>query len=73
MAVYINPAGRSPCYGCGDRHLLCHTTCEDYLDFRKMADDFNAEQLKQNQIRFCSVDSRRHGLKDRTRGNRVDD
>lgn len=26
---------QSPCKGCPDRHLLCHSTCEKFLEYRK--------------------------------------
>ena len=25
----------TPCYGCFNRHILCHADCHEYLDFKK--------------------------------------
>lgn len=25
----------APCYGCFNRHILCHADCHEYLDFKK--------------------------------------
>lgn len=28
----------APCKDCPDRHYLCHSTCEKYLEFRRQKD-----------------------------------
>ncbi len=30
-----------PCLNCNKRHLGCHSTCEDYISFRKERDKYN--------------------------------
>lgn len=29
------PNESAPCYQCSDRHLGCHTTCEQYKEYNK--------------------------------------
>jgi len=37
------------CKGCMNRHLGCHSSCEIYLDFRKMKDiEYEGRKLKQD-------------------------
>ena len=34
-----NNRPQSPCKGCENRYVGCHSTCEDYLDFRGRSDE----------------------------------
>lgn len=36
-----------PCYNCDKRHSLCHSSCEDYLRFRKMLDERKNKEKEQ--------------------------
>ena len=33
----------APCKGCEKREVGCHATCEDYLTYRELKDEQNAE------------------------------
>ena len=37
---------KSPCLGCGHRSVCCHSTCKEYLEFRKVADAERKKRLK---------------------------
>lgn len=37
---------KSPCYGCNDRHMLCHSDCSRYEEFRGEVDAYNARLYK---------------------------
>ena len=39
---------KAPCKGCADRKLGCHSSCEEYLEFRKAQDEIN-EQRKSKE------------------------
>ena len=30
---------KSPCFGCGEREVGCHSLCEKYIDFRFIYDE----------------------------------
>lgn len=38
----------SPCKGCKERTLGCHSNCDEYLDYRHKVDAENKEKEKQN-------------------------
>ena len=38
--------GDTPCFGCGDRQLGCHSKCEKYKEFQAR----NAKIRKRNQL-----------------------
>lgn len=37
---------KAPCYGCKDRHLLCHSDCAKYAEFRDEIDEYNDTRYK---------------------------
>ena len=42
----------SPCKDCPDRHYLCHSECEKYLEFKKQNDALREKRMKQNQLDY---------------------
>lgn len=46
MAQIVISKKKSPCFGCGDRVLGCHSSCEKYQDFRRQADAAIREKMK---------------------------
>jgi hypothetical protein len=56
----------SPCYGCKDRHDLCHSECEDYLTFRKKKDEENARRREDSDIGHALWKLHLHGAMSRT-------
>lgn len=32
---HVSPKADAPCYGCEDRVIGCHATCNRYIDWRK--------------------------------------
>lgn len=36
-----------PCYKCDARTIYCHSTCEDYLNFKRKVCDFNKKIREQ--------------------------
>lgn len=59
------------CYKCEDRHPLCHSDCEKYLDFVKKNEERKKQMRKddifrgyrQESINRFDKDKRRHRLK----------
>ena len=52
--------GNNCCYQCKDRFvkkqedgrtISCHSTCDKYIAYRKELDEFNADMLKQKQVK----------------------
>lgn len=39
------------CHKCEKRHILCHSTCEEYLAERKALDEYNKEKRKENELK----------------------
>ena len=39
---------QSPCYGCDERVIGCHSECDLYLEFRRALDRYN-EAARQNR------------------------
>lgn len=56
----------SPCYGCEDRHDLCHATCEAYLEFRRKKDEENAKRREASDIGHALWKLHLHGAMSRT-------
>ena len=52
----------SPCYGCKDRHDLCHAACEAYLEFRRKKDEENALRREQSDIGYALSKLHKHGI-----------
>lgn len=48
---------RPPCKGCEDRSMSCHSTCEKYLDFKKLNDEIRKNERilkkKNNPYYYC--------------------
>ena len=41
---------KGPCLCCEDRQILCHSTCEKYIEYRKMVDKRNLAERHQKKI-----------------------
>ena len=39
----------APCKDCKDRHRLCHSDCEKYIEFRKAKTDLNNLKYKEKR------------------------
>lgn len=37
---------KSPCYGCQNRTVTCHSDCEKYLEYRNECDRIRLEKMK---------------------------
>lgn len=37
----------APCKNCGDRHLGCHSTCENYISWKGQIDEANKARRKE--------------------------
>lgn len=55
----------NPCYGCEDRHDLCHADCEAYLDFRHKKNLENAARAEKISINYALAQLHRHGASSR--------
>lgn len=44
------PTIESPCGGCEDRELYCHSSCERYKEFRGLLDSNKAKIFAQKQV-----------------------
>lgn len=42
----IPNVGDSPCVNCKERSIGCHSTCKDYIGWRKLLDDKKAKYLE---------------------------
>jgi hypothetical protein len=40
----------APCKNCARREVGCHSTCEDYKEYRVYVDKIKKEEHKQNQF-----------------------
>ncbi len=40
---------KSECYGCTERHLGCHATCESYKKFRETMDEINEARARERK------------------------
>ena len=41
-----NVSGKAPCMNCTKRKLNCHSTCENYLEFREKLTQYNQDVRK---------------------------
>ena len=50
----------SPCFGCTDRHVSCHSACEKYAGWshklNAQREALRAEKQKNNRLRSYSID-----------------
>ena len=48
---------KNKCFGCEKRTVGCHSTCEDYLEFRKQKDNENTEiqKSKRDDYRYYEL------------------
>ena len=53
----------APCKDCIKRQLGCHSTCQDYKQFRKERDFVNQQRRQQQLIEQAHIDSIRRQLK----------
>jgi hypothetical protein len=57
---------KAPCKDCPNRHYLCHSECEKYIEYKKQNDEIREKRLKDNQTKndiFCTY----HCLKPKKR------
>ena len=40
---------KAPCKDCPERHYLCHSECEKYLEYKKQNDALREQRLKESQ------------------------
>lgn len=50
---------KSPCKDCTKRKLKCHSSCEDYKEFRKNCDKKSDEKLKKHDMLCLNLDNKR--------------
>lgn len=50
----------SPCKGCTERAVGCHSGCEAYEEYRKHRDDINARKMRQKETEsyYCEKHAR---------------
>lgn len=41
---------KSPCYGCHDRYILCHSNCSKYVEFRNEVIAYNVRLYKARSL-----------------------
>lgn len=41
---------KGPCLCCENRQILCHSTCKEYLEYRKLVDNRNLAERRQKGI-----------------------
>ena len=41
-----------PCKGCEDRKMLCHSSCEKYLEWKKFRDEVNQRMREYKEKSF---------------------
>lgn len=50
----------APCFGCTDRHVSCHSTCQKYAEWghklNTQREAIRAEKQKNNRLRSYSID-----------------
>lgn len=49
----------APCKGCNDRQVGCHSTCENYQNFKKKDAEEKEALRNEKEKRFASYDFRR--------------
>lgn len=47
----------APCKDCAKRKLHCHSTCEEYISFRKKKEKEYEDKLKRIEVNNYSFDS----------------
>lgn len=60
---------KNPCYGCEDRELGCHSSCEKYAEFKIKLDEFRSgrdTQLYLDKMKYWGA--RRSNIKKNTKG-----
>lgn len=60
---------QSPCLGCENRHVGCHSECEVYKDYRREADIERDRRYEAQKVLFVSTDRRKY-FKDRRWGSK---
>ncbi len=61
----------SPCYGCEDRHDLCHSDCGAYLAFRKQKDEENALLHEETAMNYALARLHMHSACSRKQKRKV--
>lgn len=56
-----------PCYGCKERHLACHDSCDRFISFRQKIDDENAKRYFETLTYHVYERRDKHGRKVRQR------
>ena len=66
--IFLNRK-KSPCLGCENRHVGCHSECEVYLEYRREADIERDRRYEAQKVLFVSTD-RQNYFRDRKWGSR---
>ena len=53
----MNIKAASPCKGCNDRRLHCHSECESYIAFAKENEERRAQSLQDVKVYLALYDS----------------
>lgn len=53
----------SPCKDCKGRHMLCHSECDKYLEYRRKLDEINEKLAFENMVDGYNIDSVRKAVK----------
>lgn len=46
------------CKGCTDRYINCHSTCEDYQEFKREREELRKEKYKKHRLGLSEQDMR---------------
>lgn len=60
----------APCKGCTKRELGCHSTCPDYISFKKLCKETNEKKKEDDVFREYKSESRTRYIKWKKNTNR---
>ena len=52
---------QAPCKDCPDRHTLCHSTCEKYIEYNKYREEVRAKKREFYEKEYEFFESRKKG------------
>lgn len=47
----------SPCRNCSKRKYLCHSSCEEYIEFKKVKDNITKKKKEEQIAKNASIES----------------
>lgn len=53
----------SPCLGCEERHLHCHSECEKYKAYKAILEEVKADARKRNEEYMFNYELKREVMK----------